>query len=161
MIARHRLFVSVLLVAGVAAVGCQRHAAPQKTTAAPAGGAAPDAVLKPYLAIQEGLAKDSLDGLSANAAAIAEASHALGDTGAGVGADAVKLQAASTLPDARERFGALSETLVGYGKAHGWKLPADVREAFCPMVQKPWLQRGSMISNPYYGKEMPGCGEFK
>jgi hypothetical protein len=29
------------------------------------------------------------------------------------------------------------------------------------MVHKPWLQEGSAIANPYYGKEMPDCGSFR
>ena len=124
-------------------------------------GSLPASVLSPYLSIQEGLAKDSLDGLAANATAIASASASLGAPGGRIDGDARKLAAATTLADARDKFGALSETLVSYSKAGKRPLPSGVREAFCPMVQKPWLQRGSMISNPYFGKEMPGCGEFK
>ena len=41
------------------------------------------------------------------------------------------------------------------------KAPEGVRVAMCPMVQKPWLQEGSMLANPYYGKEMPTCGSFR
>jgi hypothetical protein len=29
------------------------------------------------------------------------------------------------------------------------------------MAQKPWLQRGDTLANPYYGKAMPTCGEFR
>jgi hypothetical protein len=29
------------------------------------------------------------------------------------------------------------------------------------MVNKPWLQEGATIANPYYGKEMPTCGSFR
>jgi hypothetical protein len=46
-------------------------------------------------------------------------------------------------------------------KGQGRQLPDGVRQAWCPMAMKPWVQRGSMIANPYYGKEMPTCGEFK
>ena len=37
----------------------------------------------------------------------------------------------------------------------------DVKVAFCTMVRKPWLQREKEIHNPYYGSQMPTCGEFK
>jgi hypothetical protein len=29
------------------------------------------------------------------------------------------------------------------------------------MANKPWLQKGDTLSNPYYGKEMPTCGNFR
>jgi hypothetical protein len=29
------------------------------------------------------------------------------------------------------------------------------------MAQKPWLQQGTAINNPYYGKSMPTCGSFR
>ena len=127
----------------------------------PAGTAVGDDLLFPYLQIQEGLVKDSLDGLSTQATRIAEAGHKRGASGAAIEADAQQLKSATTLAEARDRFGVLSEALVAYQKSSGRILPVDVRQAYCPMVKKSWLQRGSMISNPYYGKEMPNCGEFK
>ncbi len=137
--------------------GCHRKAS---APGAPAGALSPD-VLTPYLAIQEGLANDSIDGLASNAGAVAAAAEKLGPPASRVVSDARSLGAAPDIADARQRFGALSDTLVSYTKAQRAPLPSDVREAFCPMAQKPWLQRGSKISNPYYGTEMPGCGEFK
>jgi len=41
------------------------------------------------------------------------------------------------------------------------KPPAGVKMAFCPMVMKPWLQADATITNPYYGKDMLTCGNFK
>jgi hypothetical protein len=46
-------------------------------------------------------------------------------------------------------------------KGIGVKAPDGVRTAYCPMAQKPWLQRGDTLANPYYGKAMPTCGEFR
>ena len=74
---------------------------------------------------------------------------------------AVQLAAASDLSSARDRYGALSEAIVAYMKAQNLPAPEGVRTAFCPMVQRPWLQKGSAIANPYYGKSMPTCGEFR
>jgi len=32
--------------------------------------------------------------------------------------------------------------------------------AYCPMVQKYWLQKGDTIQNPFYGKQMSDCGRI-
>lgn len=147
---------TVLAVAACASVllsACHR----QGAAAAP--GPAPAAIVTPYLSIHEALAKDTIEGIGGHAAAIESAAHAAGATS--IETAARGLRPAATLADAREKFGVLSEAIVGYGKLHRWKLPTDVREAWCPMASKPWLQRGPTISNPYYGKEMPTCGEFK
>jgi hypothetical protein len=32
--------------------------------------------------------------------------------------------------------------------------------AYCPMARKYWLQRGTAIRNPYYGKSMLECGRI-
>jgi hypothetical protein len=50
---------------------------------------------------------------------------------------------------------------IAAGKAEGWKDVPDVKEAYCPMVKKSWLQKDGSIRNPYYGPAMPTCGEFK
>ena len=36
-----------------------------------------------------------------------------------------------------------------------------VRVAECPMKQKPWLQEGPDILNPYFGSSMLTCGSFR
>jgi hypothetical protein len=36
----------------------------------------------------------------------------------------------------------------------------DVRIAYCPMVEKSWLPKGTEIANPYYGSQMLLRGEF-
>ena len=41
------------------------------------------------------------------------------------------------------------------------KTPEGVKVAFCPMVQKPWLQADATINNPYFGKSMQTCGSFR
>jgi hypothetical protein len=74
---------------------------------------------------------------------------------------AVQLTSAGDLADARDKFGRLSEAIDAYMTGLKLTLPEGVRVAVCPMVNKPWLQEGSSISNPYYGKEMPTCGNFR
>jgi hypothetical protein len=65
------------------------------------------------------------------------------------------------LEDARDKFGRLSDALVTY--MDGLKLvpPDGVRKAYCPMANKPWLQKGDTLANPYYGSSMLTCGEFQ
>jgi len=139
---------------------CACAPAPQTSNTPKAGDKLPESIVEPYLKIQDGLAHDSIDGLRANAGNIATAATALGAPAMKIDTTAVQLASAGDLADARDKFGALSEALVAY--KDGLKLnPGDgVKQAFCPMALKPWLQKGDTISNPYYGSEMPTCGSF-
>jgi len=126
----------------------------------------PASIMEPYLAIQEALAGDSTDQVKANAGNIATAATALGAPAMKI--DTSALQLAGSLdaeqPDikvVRERFGVLSEAIDTYMTGLKLKAPEGVKAAYCPMVRKPWLQRGDTINNPYYGKEMQTCGDFR
>jgi hypothetical protein len=58
---------------------------------------------------------------------------------------------------ARAAFGDLSAELIAY--ADKTKQPvAGKIIAFCPMVNKSWVQADGAIANPYYGKAMSTCG---
>lgn len=37
----------------------------------------------------------------------------------------------------------------------------DLRLAYCPMVDKEWLQTTAELRNPFYGSMMLTCGEFR
>ena len=65
------------------------------------------------------------------------------------------------IADARTKFANLSVALDTYMKGFKMTLPDGVRSAYCPMKQKPWIQEGDVIRNPYYGTEMSTCGEFR
>ncbi len=153
-------------LAVVLAGACARPDQPAETgktliaVAPKAGDTMPAAILDPYLAIQDGLAHDSVDNLRANAGNIATAATSLGAPAMRIDTAAVQLASAGDLADARQKFGVLSEAIVAY--KDGFKLRAGdgVKQAFCPMALKPWLQKGESISNPYYGSEMPTCGSF-
>jgi membrane fusion protein, copper/silver efflux system len=134
--------------------------APQTSNTPAAGAALPAAIVDPYLAIQEGLAHDSVDNLRANAGNIATAATALGAPAMKIDTAAVQLASAGDLADARQKFGTLSEAIVAYKDGLHLKAGEGVKQAFCPMAVKPWLQRGDTISNPYYGTQMPTCGSF-
>ena len=119
------------------------------------------AILDPVLAIQAALAKDSMTGVQSNAAAIDEQATKLGAPAAKVAAAARELKSAAKLPDARTAFGTLSDALVAYIDAQKLTLDPRIHVASCPMANKPWLQAGDTIANPYYGSEMPTCGSLK
>jgi len=129
-------------------------------------GAAPDGemnrgVVEPYLAIQTALASDSVEGVKANAGAIATAASGLGTSAVPIDTAAVQLAAAADLQEARARFGRLSEAIDAYMAAGHLGPPDGVRVAFCPMVLKPWMQRDGALRNPYYGSQMLTCGSFR
>jgi hypothetical protein len=142
---------------------------------APIGGKTPDggsampmSIMEPYLAIQEALAQDSTDNIKANAGKIATASTSLGAPAMKIDTSALQLsgsigatEADTDIKVVRERFGALSEAIDTYMTGLNLKLPEGTAVAWCPMVKKPWIQRGDKLANPYYGSEMPTCGNFR
>jgi hypothetical protein len=150
--------IIVIAVALAAVTACS---SPAVKGSQASGGTMTAAVMDPYLNIEEALAQDSLDQVKINAGNLATAASSLGGPAMKIDTSAIQLAAADDLESARDRFGALSEAVVDY--MNGFKLtpPEGVRQAWCPMAQKPWLQRGGMLANPYYGKAMPTCGEFK
>ena len=114
-------------------------------------------VFERYLKIHAALARDSLEGVSANAAAIAKAMQA--DPGRTCGRRVVvraeKLVAAKDLGQARDAYRRLTAPLADYAKRHQL---ADMYEGYCPMHRGYWLQAGPTASNPYMGTTMPKCG---
>jgi hypothetical protein len=144
-----------LLVAGACAP------APGAKDTPTRGSAMPASIVDPYLSIHDALAVDSLEGVRQNAGQIATAATALGAPAMKIDTAAVQLAAADELEVARDRFGVLSDAIVTYMKGLGLAAPEGVRTAYCPMVHQPWLQKGDTLANPYYGKAMPTCGEFR
>ena len=142
-----------------AAVACAPAPMTNKTPAA--GSEMSRAVLDPYLKIQAALSDDTMDGVKANAGEVATASTALGAPAMKIDTAAVQLASAVEIEDAREKFGTLSEAIDTYMTGLKLKAPEGVRVAFCPMVHKPWLQTASTIDNPYFGKSMLTCGDFR
>jgi Cu(I)/Ag(I) efflux system membrane fusion protein len=130
------------------------------------GSAMPGSIVEPYLEIQSSLADDRSDNIHARAGDIATAATALGAPAMKIDTAALQLSATAEAPEPdlaalRERFGALSEAIDAYMTGLKLRPPDGVRVAFCPMVNKPWMQKGDTLANPYYGKEMPTCGSFK
>jgi hypothetical protein len=152
------------LAVSMACAGC----APNVGTTPAGGFAMPASIVDPYLAIQGALADDSTDGnlIRANAGNIAVAATALGAPAMKIDTAALQLSAAAEadrpdLENVREKFGLLSEAIDTYMTGLKLTPPEGVRVAFCPMVSKPWMQKGDTLANPYYGKEMSTCGNFR
>lgn len=121
----------------------------------------PKALVDPYLQVQAALAADTFNGVAAKAAAIATAAAALGKDAEKLVEGARKLAAAKDIAAARNAFGEVSDALVAYADKTKSQLGPDVRVAYCPMVDKPWLQKDKEIRNPYYGSSMLTCGSFR
>ena len=103
-----------------------------------------------YLRIQVALAKDSIKGVDAEAAAVAAAIR--GDAAKALSTDvatqADTLAKAKDLTAARDAFQKLSQSLVQDLADH--KVQSGLyNEVFCPMVNANWLQSGKTVSNPY------------
>jgi hypothetical protein len=120
-------------------------------------------VVQSYLAIEQKLVADSVDGVPAAAAAMKQAVDA--DNGKTFGADFARevgqLAAATDLHTTRIAFQPLSATLIDI-LARDHVQTGLLHSAFCPMVKAYWLQAdGQAIHNPYMGSVMPDCGSFQ
>lgn len=121
----------------------------------------PRALVEPYLQAQVLLANDETKGIDVAANAVDAAAVKLGKGAEALAASAKKLAAAKTITQARTAFGELSVALEAYLDKTKATLPKDLHVAYCPMEDKPWLQKGDVIKNPYYGSEMIDCGFIK
>lgn len=115
-----------------------------------------------YCKIQRALAQDSLEGVPESAAVIAASVR--GDPtkafSGNVAGQAEALAQAKDLTKAREAFKPLSRSLVDDLKSS--RVPAGMyHEVYCPMAKASWLQTEQTVANPYFGKAMLGCGQFK
>lgn len=119
------------------------------------------AIVASYLEIHMALAADKIDGVKPAAAAIAKQAEALGEKGEKLIKAARAVESAGNIKAARNAFGNLSAEVIAAAKTDEWKDLPDVKLAYCPMVNKSWLQKGDDVKNPYYGSSMLTCGEFK
>jgi hypothetical protein len=106
-----------------------------------------------YEGVRVALSADKMADVTPHARRLAAAVESVGGAEAKQHADA--LAAATTVEDARTHFGELSTILVPIFQAEA--IPG-VTAYMCAMKQKPWVQRGDTIENPYYGKSMLTCG---
>lgn len=120
------------------------------------------AVLDNYLKVQAALARDSFEGVSGAATAMTKAAQADAKQTLSpkVAPQADALANSRDLSSARAAFKALSESLIQYLKDQKVP-PGTYHEAYCPLAKASWLQTGTTIANPYLGKDMLRCGQFK
>lgn len=116
------------------------------------------AVVNSYLEVHAALASDKLEAVKAPAARLAALAEQMGESGAAIAKNARIVEKAKDLESAREAFVPLSEAVIAAAKAA--KI-GDVKIAYCSMAKGSWLQKEDQIRNPYYGKQMLTCGEFK
>jgi Cu(I)/Ag(I) efflux system membrane fusion protein len=124
------------------------------------------AVVDAYLRAQAALAKDDAAGAQAAAKALADKADALAKTAPerdrpwlATIATGARALGGQDLVAARESFKAVSNASLDYARAHTGGA-TRVAKAYCPMADASWLQREPIVSNPYYGAEMPTCGSF-
>jgi protein SCO1 len=124
----------------------------------PAADVAP--MIPPYLAIQQALSADSMQGIADSARAIAARIPRVNTPAEFVLAPAIVLQRTADLASARVAFGKLSHALLALVRESRTPLGEAVKVAYCPMARKYWLQKGDAIRNPYYGAQMLECGRI-
>jgi hypothetical protein len=170
---KKEIFVLSILTAGLLALpsfaahaGCcsdmgTMPACPALTGTATDPSPAVAAVLDNYTRIQTALAQDSLKNISNEAQAIAKAVNddAAKTFSTNIANQAGALAKATDLPAARAAFKTLSLSLIAYVSKNP-SLESSYRQVHCPMAAADWLQKGSVVNNPYLGKEMAHCGEF-
>ncbi len=119
-------------------------------------------VYEHYLKIQDELAQDSMKGVHEHAAAIAMTLRE--DKTRMFPQRAVKeadlLAASKDLQAARKAFKPLSASLIKYLASHN-AAKGSYHVVYCPMAEASWIQTGKEVRNPYLGKEMIDCGEFR
>jgi Protein of unknown function (DUF3347) len=119
------------------------------------------AIVTAYLEIQSQLVAEKSDTIKAQAQAIAVQAAGMGEAGAAIASAATNVEKASDLKATRQAFGPLSEAVIAAAKKDGWTDVSRLKLAYCPVVKQSWLQSQDTIQNPYVGKAMPGCGEFR
>jgi len=119
------------------------------------------AIVASYLDIQSQLAADKIETVKSQAHAIGEQAAKLEKGGSAIAAAATEVEKAADIKAVREAFGPLSDAVVAAAKADGWTDVSGLKLAYCPMVKHTWLQSQEALQNPYFGKSMPGCGEFR
>lgn len=114
-----------------------------------------------YIKIQTALVHDSLDGVADSGAAITKAlpSAASEKLSAALAGQAESLAKAKDLGSARDAFKLLSNSLIEFAKSQN--ATGTYHIAYCPMAKASWLQTGTTVMNPYFGKAMPHCGQLK
>jgi len=120
------------------------------------------AIIESYLQIHRQLIADKTEGVKAAASEIAKQAESMGARGAAIAKAATSVAAAADLKAARQSFGSLSDAVIAAAASDpALSKELGVKVAFCPMVNRSWLQKDDKVRNPYYGSAMLDCGEIK
>ena len=117
-------------------------------------------MIEAYLRIQQALNADSTDDVMNNARIIATESAKIGSRASAVRSAINPFAQVKDVAGAREAFGKLSDAIIEHARAVDAALGDDINIVYCPMAKKYWLQKGTTIRNPYYGKQMSDCGRI-
>ena len=163
-------------VAAAAAPAAALHSLPEPLAKALAG------VLDAYFQVGERLAADSMDGVAAPARQVAEGVDAMLKVEipdnphfwhqhtevAEIRGHALELAGAKDIEKARGDYADLSIALSKLVRATGVPpvYPKAVEELHCPMYREGqggtvWLHPAGEVKNPYYGKKMIGCFDWR
>ncbi len=120
------------------------------------------AVYDNYIAVQSALANDSLEGVTAAAAAMSKSVQAdpKKTLSPKVAQQAEALAKAKDLAGARDAFKKLSDSLIEHLATQ--KIAAGIYHVgYCPMAKASWIQTEKTVLNPYMGSSMLHCGQLK
>jgi protein SCO1/2 len=126
---------------------------PNRTDMSPAGS-----IVDAYLRIQQALVADRVDTIAGDGHAIAAAAGRFGAAGDPLRSAATAIENAGDIRSARIAFGDLSDRVIAMVRSLNPRADPDLSVVYCPMAQKYWLQAGTVIRNPYYGRAMVDCG---
>ena len=148
----------------------QRRQTPLGQNAVPAF----QSVLEAYDRIHESLAKDQLDGVAAQAVVLRGAIRKFISQSPDLMKEEeyrnalTKLRRtaesfdAGNLEDARTQFGYFSADLIVFLKGYPALVDHPIYMITCPMWKESpaqWVQTTAQVKNPFFGKQMPSCGE--
>ncbi len=127
-------------------------------------------ILTEYLKIPKTLSEDKTEGIKTSADKIVKLADKL-DPGTVKGmhakhyknipqnikAAAVKLSKAKDIKSMREALKDLSKPMAMWATM---SKPKGISVMYCSMAPGSWLQRSTLVANPYYGSKMLRCGEI-
>jgi len=116
-------------------------------------------VLENYEKIHRALAADSMTDVLQSAKTIAKVIRDDNNKSLPlpVATEAETLVDAQDIRAARRTFKSLSAALIAWLEESKTE-STGYRQAYCPMADANWLQKGEEINNPYFGQKMLHCG---
>jgi protein SCO1/2 len=139
-------------------LGRQSAVKPSAPAAQPPAAANVSPVVDPYLRMHDALSADSMQGVKDAARVVAVQAMKIGTSAEAIRVAASGFEQAADLPATRAAFRKLGDAIIIYAKASKAPLGDGVSVVYCPMQRAYWLQKGTAIRNPYYGKSMLECG---